>query len=196
MAMIQFGYIILLLLCGGLMGTVFDLYNTVTGASKWLRWLRPTLDLAFWIVSALAVYYVVFVTDDGRLRFYTFILLLLGYLLYRFSFHHTVVSSAFAIVRLIAFVVRLVYRIVDSLLLRPLRIIWLVVKGLCLRLYEFFCVVENGLFWILRFWTRILKWPVAGRWAWTAKLQMIFAAYWEVFWIQMSKWLKKRTTET
>lgn len=191
----QFGYLASLVVYGALMGTVFDLYNTVTGASRWLRWLRPTVDLVFWVVSALGVYYVVFITDEGRLRLYTFMLLLVGYLFYRLTFHQTIVSSAFAIVRWISGLIRLVYRILNTLVFNPVRVIVSFVKTLALRLYGLFCVLENGLFWILRFWFRIAVWPIA-RLGGADKVNRIFATYWEGFWAEASKWIKKKTTET
>lgn len=195
MAMAQLGYIAVLALCGGLMGTVFDLYNTVTGASRWLRWLRPVLDLSFWMLSAVGVYYVVFVIDDGRVRLYTLILLLLGYLIYRVTFHHTVVSGAFTVVRWISALLRLVYRILNGLVFRPIRWLLSLIRGVLTRLYGVLYALENGLFWILRFWLRILKWPL-GRRPWVLRTQTFFATYWEGFWTQASKWIKKRSTET
>ncbi|MCL6517710.1 spore cortex biosynthesis protein YabQ, partial [Alicyclobacillus sp.] len=51
----QWTYLAALMACGAAMGAVFDVYNTVTGASRWFRWLRPSLDLLFWLTSALAV---------------------------------------------------------------------------------------------------------------------------------------------
>ncbi|MCL6626617.1 spore cortex biosynthesis protein YabQ [Alicyclobacillus shizuokensis] len=178
-----------LLVCGGLMGAVFDIYNTVLASSRWLRWLRPVLDLAFWLVAAAVVFYVTFVTDFGRFRVYTFALLLIGWLVYRVTLHHTVVSSAFAIMRMVRAVALFFAKMVDWLLLRPLRFLLLTVWVVLTRLYWLLCQVENGLFWVVRFWLSILAWPLRGPWQHSAALRGQIRARWEGIWERASNWI-------
>ncbi|WP_051344163.1 spore cortex biosynthesis protein YabQ [Alicyclobacillus herbarius] len=189
------GYLEWLVLCGALMGAVFDIYNTVLGSSRWLRWLRPLLDLLFWLVSAAAVFYVTFVTDLGRFRVYTFGLLLLGWLLYRVTLHHTVVGSAFAIMRMVRAVVLFFIRIVDWLLVRPLwfvcRTLWMIAK----QLYWLLCRLEDGVFWVIRFWLSILAWPLRGPWQGTAEMRGRIHTRWEGIWERASNWILKDHSE-
>ncbi|GMA50521.1 hypothetical protein GCM10025857_18780 [Alicyclobacillus contaminans] len=188
----QVSYIASLLLMGLLMGVVFDIYNTVTGASKWLRWLRSTLDLAFWIVSAVAVYYVAFITDDGMLRVYTFGLLLAGWLIHRVTLHRPVVRSAFYIVRMVQAILRSVLRVLQVLTIRPIRLLCLLVIGILRVLYTVLCVLESWGFRVAEFWLRLLlvRWllqrPLIQRFF--AKCRM----HWEEFCGTVSKWLLKR----
>lgn len=185
----QFRYIAALLLAGWVMGTVFDIYNTVTGSSKWLRWLRPTLDIVFWIASAAGVYYVVFLTDAGRLRIYTFVLLLAGYALYRAVLHHKVVASAFAIVRVLQRVLGLVYRVVYVLTIRPLIALWRAVSFAARLVYRFLQFVEDTLFWVLGFWFKVLAWPVKRGMRGSTFPENLLSR-WEGLWERASNWLK------
>lgn len=194
--MIQLEYVGVLFLCGGLMGTVFDLYNTVTGASKWLRWLRPTLDLIFWGAAAVGVYYVVFVIDEGRVRFYTFALLVMGFAVYRLVFHERVVGSAFAVMRVVSRWVRFFYRILYVLVLRPLQLILSAIWILVTRCYVLLSWGEDAVFWLLRFWLQLLTRPLRGRGLRLTKLGVFLSTYWEEICERASKRVKKKSVGT
>jgi spore cortex biosynthesis protein YabQ len=186
----QFSYIFGLLATGLLMGMVFDIYNTVTGASKWLKWIRSTLDVAFWVASALAVFYVVFTTDDGKLRIYTYVLLATGYYMYRLTLHRTVVASAFLIVRFLHSVFRGLYSIVYTVTVRPvvalLRVVFALLKGV----YSVLCVLETWIFRIVQFWLRVtlVRWIL--RLPFIQRIFVRFQAAWEEMWSSVSKWLR------
>lgn len=188
----QLLYILALALVGALMGTVFDLYNTVTGTTKWFRWLRPLLDIAFWIVSALAVYYVALKMDSGRLRVYSFILLFVGYVVYRLLFHATVVASAFRIVRFTQGVLRAIARVLGVLVWRPLRFILGLAADALKGLYVVGCKIETGLFAVLRFVMHRIVWR------WMTYIPGIERSFhymdklWKDFWDQASKWMRAR----
>lgn len=188
----QFKYIAALLLVGWVMGTVFDIYNTVTGSSKWLRWLRPTLDIAFWAASAVGVYYVVFLTDDGRIRIYTYLLLLLGYVLYRAVLHHKVVASAFAIVRVLQRLFRMVYQVIYVLTVRPMLVLWRGVSWAARMVYRVLQMLEDALFWVLGFWLKVLVWPFRRSMR-QSTFQTIILERWEGLWNRASNWLKNNS---
>ena len=186
----QFLYILSLVVAGAAMGTVFDIYNTVTGASKWFRWIRPTLDLLFWIGSAAVVYYLLYKTDSGRIRLYLFSLLLVGYLLYRWMFGQSVVRSAFVIVRWVEGLVRVVYKVVYNLTFRPL---WWMMNGFVrigVGLYRVLCVLEDGVFWLVRFWLKVLMVYWLFRIPRVQRGARKLRAGWEEMWTHASKWLK------
>jgi spore cortex biosynthesis protein YabQ len=186
----QLSYIFGLLAAGLTMGLVFDIYNTVTGASKWLKWLRPTLDLAFWAASALAVFYVVFTTDDGKLRMYTYVLLAVGYCLYRWTLHRTVVASAFLIVRFLQSVFRGLYRIVYTVTVRPVAAVLRVVFALLRGVYYGLCMVETWIFRILQFWlgVTLVRWML--RLPFIQRIFLKLQVWWEEMWASVSKWLR------
>jgi spore cortex biosynthesis protein YabQ len=186
-------YIVWLLATGFAMGFVFDVYNTVTGASKWLRWLRPTADLAFWVVSALVVYYVLFLTDEGRVRIYTFGIVLAGYAVYRWTIHRLVVRSAFAIVRVVQAVLRGVFRVVYTVTVLPLVAVAKVVLGVLRMVYRLLMAVETGIFRLLEFWLRVLL----IRWLLRLPFVQAFLSRiqngWEEMLTAASNWLRNKS---
>jgi len=186
----QVSYIFGLLAAGLLMGMVFDIYNTVTGASKWLKWIQPTLDVAFWVASALAVFYVVFTTDDGKLLMYTYVLLAIGYCLYRLTLRRTVVASAFLIVRFLQSVIRGLYRLVYTVTVRPMTALLRVAFALLKGVYFVLCVLETWIFRIVQFWLRVtlVRWIL--RLPFIQRIFVRFQASWEEMWASVSKWLR------
>jgi len=187
----QYGYVLLLSACGWAMGTVFDVYNTVTGSSKWLRWLRPLLDMLFWCLSAAIVFYITFVTEDGRFRLYTFALLLIGYGLYRLWLHHAVVRSAFAITRAIQSLVRGIAAVVRILVLRPVANLLSALWTLVTWLYRRLCQVENLLVWILRLGLTVVLFPFRPLWQYFGRgIYEKIKDRWEGIFTRMSNWLR------
>lgn len=188
----QFEYILFIFACGWVMGIVFDFYNTVTGSSKWLRWLRPLLDILFWCLSGAFVYYLTFITDSGRFRIYTFGLVAAGYFVYRLLLHHFVVSSAFAVVRFVAFILALVWRVIDWLILAPLRVVWRVVRAVARSAYWTLFRLENICIWIcttlLRPFSILFQVPWRRAEPWRRQID----GWMEGMFAQMSKWLKHR----
>ncbi|MDQ0190149.1 spore cortex biosynthesis protein YabQ [Alicyclobacillus cycloheptanicus] len=194
--MTQIQSVLALVAASWILGAVFDIYNTVTGSSRWLRWLRPALDIAFWVAAAGLVCFVMFTTDDGRLRIYTFLLLAAGYLLYRVWFHVRVVRSAFRVVRAIRAVFlgvsRLVYRVV----------VWpvLAVLGLAARLlhavYRVLCWVEDGLFVLLSFWLKVIGFLFRGWAAPSRSMRKKIDDRMEGFWTLASNWIRRVSNRT
>lgn len=192
----QFTYIVVLVLIGAAMGTCFDIYNTIAGAMKWFQILRPVLDLLFWIAAAFAVYKTALALDSGRLRFYVFLLLAVGYALYRGTLRDSVVGSAFRIARLIGSIFAFFGRVLNVLLVYPLGLLWRGVAGVGSSLYVAGCRAEDALFWVLK----LLFFRILGSWLirfpGVANFIQHGHAQWEEFWESASNWLKSRIART
>lgn len=186
----SFRYLIGLVASAFVMGGLFDLYNTILGSTKWLRWMRPALDILFWISSACLVYYVVFVTDSGQLRIYTFVILLLGYGLYRLLFHRIVVGSALGFVRMIRGLVLFTLRVINFLVFRPLMMILWIIFRVGHWLYRLGVNIEDGAAWVVRALARMIWYPF--HWLWPREFRFMdqIVSRWEDFWT----WLSKRIT--
>lgn len=185
-----------LMLAAALLGAVFDTYNTITGASTWLRWLRPAADICFWLVAAGVVFFVLFTTDDGRLRLYTLPLLVIGYLLYRLWFHRQVVRSSFLVVRFISGVVHVVWRVVYVTAVWPVQQVLWVCKRVLVQVYRLMRLLEDGLFWVLSFWWKAMSRPLR-RWDQpTEPFRKKIARTWEGILQEASKWIKGVSNHT
>jgi spore cortex biosynthesis protein YabQ len=68
---------------GSLFGVMFDTYQRFLNRPRRNRWLVFFNDLLFWIIQALLIFYILFLVNNGELRFYIFIALLCGFAAYQ-----------------------------------------------------------------------------------------------------------------
>ncbi len=185
-------YIILMLASGMIMGAVFDIYNTVTSAANWLRFLRAILDIVFFVVAAFFVFQVSLITDNGRFRLYTFGLLLIGYVIYRVIFHRMVVASAHAIIRFIRAIILGVWKIILLLIVNPIRIILRITRVLLINLYRILCKIEDIISWCVVKVSKIALFPFKGYTKIFPNYMLKLRKYEEGIWMRLSNWLKRR----
>lgn len=177
------GYVLWMLVCGWSMGTAFDLYNTVSAATKVLRPIRPVFDMLFWILSAGTVYYLTFITIQGQFRLYTLLLLIVGYAIYRITFRQWIVESALFIVRVIRSTLKFFAHVVYVLFGLPL----IAFGRLCITLlkvvYALLMMVENIVSQIVRFALLILMLPILRylkpEAVWRKKLVQLEKGFWD-----------------
>lgn len=184
-------YVLAMLLSGWLLGSVFDLYNTVTGSSKWLRWLRPILDITFWVCGGVFVYNLTLLTDNGRFRIYTFLLVGLGYLTYYWIARRYVIGSAFAVVRVIQLICLGLWRVVRVLVWNPfMAVVRLACSTLC-SLYRICLRLEDAAVWLVSCLLRIGLFPISPHLRAGSQLRAKFDRRIEGIWARLSNWLKK-----
>ncbi|MDG5789991.1 spore cortex biosynthesis protein YabQ [Evansella sp. AB-P1] len=67
-------------------GASFDTYKRFIGSPQRFRWTLLVNDILFWLVQALIFFYVLLQVNQGEVRFYLFLAVLLGYSIYRSLF--------------------------------------------------------------------------------------------------------------
>jgi spore cortex biosynthesis protein YabQ len=189
-------YIVLMLLSGMIMGTVFDIYNTVTSIANWLRFLRSILDIVFFAVSGVLVFRVSLMTDNGRFRLYTFGLLLIGYMIYRLLLHNVVVASSHTIVRLIGAVILGLWKIVVLFVIKPVVVILHMILVLLVFGYRLGCKIEDLACWIIALVSKIALFPFRGYKKIFANHTAKLKGFEEGIWLHLSNWLKRRPDRT
>jgi spore cortex biosynthesis protein YabQ len=185
--MSAFQYVALLVACAWVMGAVFDVYNTVLTTSKWLRWLCPLLDFCFWLTAAVAVYYVIYRTDNGNLRVYTYVLLGLGYGLYWLLAHRVVIGVAYGVVAVIRVGIHFVQSLLTILLVRPITMVLRLTWGLARSLYWLMRWVEDGFCAVISLFWRLAVYPI--RWVLPMDNRFLrwIALWWEDLWDRLAK---------
>lgn len=175
------------------MGAVFDVYNTVATSTKVLRPIRPVFDIVFWVLSAGMVYDLTFLSIQGEFRLYTFMLLVVGYLIYRVTVRAVIVESALFIVRVIRLTVRFLARIIYVLIGLPLIACARLFFALLKTAYRMLLAIENVVSQTIRAVFLVVTFPV-GRYLkadrnWRKKLTNIEQGFWD--WL--SNLLKKNS---
>ncbi|SDS78865.1 spore cortex biosynthesis protein YabQ [Paenibacillaceae bacterium GAS479] len=109
----------MMLLSGLLMGTAFDGYRVVSYELRFPRWIMPVLDIAFWVITALAVFRVLYASNEGEVRAYVFLGLLIGICLHYLLFSRAVIKLSKWLIVAMRAIVQFLIRLTDMLLIRP-----------------------------------------------------------------------------
>lgn len=79
---IQIYYFISTIITGLVVGVMFDIYRVIRGLNSPNKIMTAISDILFWILAAVTTFVVFLYTNNGDIRYYTFVGLLLGLYIY------------------------------------------------------------------------------------------------------------------
>ncbi|UCZ53318.1 spore cortex biosynthesis protein YabQ [Bacillus shivajii] len=175
------------------LGASFDTYKRLAGKKIFFRWTLIVNDLLFWILQAIIFFYILLTVNEGEVRFYLFIALLLGYSIYRAMLENIYRNMLEWMISFTIGVFRFTTRLVKVLIINPIK--WLLNVVLTLG------ILLLSTFWrIVHFLLKVVLFPF--RWVinlYIKKYGIPFHSFFvrvkskslQLFdWV--SKWIKKR----
>ncbi|WP_026281392.1 spore cortex biosynthesis protein YabQ [Paenibacillus massiliensis] len=147
-------------LSGAAMGAVFDSYRVLSGRFRFARWTVHILDLLYWILSALFIFYMLYESNRGQLRFYVFLGLVLGVCFY---FWLLSVTTQRFVVMLIEIINRFIYilcRIFNVLIIQPLLGIYRLMRALVIGLWRLVILIGRAMIVLLRPFIKLGWWII------------------------------------
>ncbi|EFM10880.1 spore cortex biosynthesis protein YabQ [Paenibacillus curdlanolyticus YK9] len=160
----------LMLLSGIGMGIVFDGYRVVSHELRFAKWTLPLFDLLYWAAATLVVFQVLSAGNNGEVRAYVFLGLVIGVVVYFLMLSRSVIASVRWLIQAVRYMIGLVIRLFDIFIVRPLLILYKLAKvllGFLVALTIFSCKIVVQLirpFWLLSRWLLRPLWqPVAKR---------------------------------
>jgi len=172
----------MMMLSGIGMGVVFDSYRIISDELRINRWWVPVFDILYWIAATVVVFQVLSASNEGEVRLYVFIGLLLGIGLYHWLFGRFVVRMVHNLIRAVKALARFTVRAFVLLVIRPLQLLFKLVKLLAaflaaftIFLFRIVLQLVRPFWWLLRWLTKpvarplgkwIIGWarPLAARW--------------------------------
>jgi spore cortex biosynthesis protein YabQ len=110
-------------LCGGAMGILFDCYRVVAGYARMRRWLYPIFDLLYWAAALALVFPALMAVNQGDVRVYVLLSILLGVSAYFGLVSHWMVKGIRLFIRFAEITAGWLARLFDALVVRPLRLL-------------------------------------------------------------------------
>lgn len=169
---IQFFTMGMMIASGMAMGVVFDTYRVLTGQLRAPRWLLPLFDLLYWTGVTLFVFRMLYMSNYGRLRFFVFVGLALGVVLYFFLLSRAVSASVMGIYRAVVAIIRFIRKLIVILIIRPLIVVYkiiLALLGFLLTVTIFLLRVVVQLLYPVRIiFSPLFKW--ARQWSWPKRI--------------------------
>ncbi|MCT2346782.1 spore cortex biosynthesis protein YabQ [Niallia taxi] len=161
-------------------------------------------DLLFWVLQGLLMFYVLFLVNQGEIRIYLILALLLGFAAYQallksiyLSFLKLIISVSVRFYQLtVKLVVNLIYKPIKTLLLFLVSVVIFLLKGLM--------ALVNGVIRVLRFILKVvllpLKWLLSLIWLILPKKVKLnvdkysgkLAGYYTMIKKYVKEWIKNR----
>lgn len=120
--------------CGIIIGIFFDIFRILRKSFKTPNLVTYIEDTIFGVITGLFIIFMFFVFSDGQLRFYIFISILLGAIIYFFTiskyFIKINVSIILLLKKIFAFLISPFKKVAIFLVIKPLRIVENRVKSL------------------------------------------------------------------
>lgn len=127
---VQFWTLALMLMSGLGLGAAFDGCRVVSHRLGLGRMWLPVLDLLYWLAATLAVFRVLTAGNEGEVRLFVFVGLLLGVACYFWLFSRMVIRLVEGLIAAVKLTIRLLLRTLDLLLLKPLLLLWRMVRSI------------------------------------------------------------------
>lgn len=115
----QIYYLLTTFVAGLLIGILFDIYRIVRGFNSPNKLITAFSDFLFWIFSAIMIFSFFFITNNGELRYYTFVGILIGLFIYFKLISLFILES----LRFIMYYIIKFFRIIMILIFYPIRLL-------------------------------------------------------------------------
>lgn len=105
---------------GILIGLLFDFFRISRKIIKTSDLMTYIEDIAFWILTGILILYSIFVFNNGELRLFVFLGVLVGALFYMFFISSYVIKINMKIIEICSIPFKLIWKIISKLLLNPI----------------------------------------------------------------------------
>ncbi len=118
-------YVFLIFILNGIIiGIIFDIFRVLRKSFKTSNFMTYIEDIAFWIISGGILLYSIFVFNDGELRLYIFLGIILGIILYIITISKYFIKFNVTIINFFKGVIYKIFKIIFA----PLNFIYKIIK--------------------------------------------------------------------
>lgn len=103
------------ILNGLLIGLTFDFFRILRKCFKTKNWITYIQDFIFWIITGLIILYSIFKFNNGELRGFIFVGILIGLSLYILMFSKT-------FIKINLFIINFIKKVLNFIIIKPIKI--------------------------------------------------------------------------
>ncbi|WP_419954816.1 spore cortex biosynthesis protein YabQ [Neobacillus niacini] len=171
---------------GSLFGVMFDTYQRFLDRPNRKSWIVFINDLLFWVIQALIIFYILFLVNNGELRFYIFVALLCGFAAYQSLFKGIYLKLLEMMIKSVIALYQFIRRTFQLLIYKP-------VVGIIQLLISIVILVGRGIFSLVKFILRVLFFILKVLWVPIAKIILIL---WKLLPKSIKKYVEKLYNKT
>lgn len=138
----QLSSFIIFTIIGVIISIIFDIFRILRKTFKTPDLITYIEDIIFWILTGLIVLFSIFLFNNGELRFYIFIVIIIGIVLYMLF-----ISKYF--IKFNVFIINLIKNIIAKILhiiLKPIKCIYSLLKKLLFKPISFIFINFRNIF--------------------------------------------------
>ncbi|KGX90073.1 hypothetical protein N781_08490 [Pontibacillus halophilus JSM 076056 = DSM 19796] len=149
----QFYTMLLMFGSGVYLGSAIDTYRRFERLWKGHVWLRYVSEILFWVIQSVIIFYMLFLGNEGELRFYIFLSILCGYAAYQALFKTVYRLWLERVITMTVALYRFLKRLVFVLIVQPIRFLLMLVTKLLI-------IFWSVILWILMTLLKVVLYPI------------------------------------
>jgi spore cortex biosynthesis protein YabQ len=181
---VQF-FTLFMMFCSGLaLGTIFDISRVLSGKLRVPRFILPLVDILYWIVATILVFWLLMYSNEGQVRVFVFLGIGIGICFYFALLSNWIIWLLLLGIRITIALFRFAQKMVELFLIKPLLGIYrltVLILGFLLTIAVFLYKIMlqllypvwRLLIWIIRPLRKLRLWP-AGMTEWPKKISKFF----------------------
>ncbi|PLR78928.1 spore cortex biosynthesis protein YabQ [Bacillus sp. V3-13] len=177
----QFVTMLTMIGMGSLFGACLDTYNRFLHRPARKRWIVFINDILFWLLQGLVIFYVLYLVNQGEIRFYIFIALLCGFAAYQSLLKKLYLKLLDMAIRVVIAVYKTLVKSIELLMIRPL-------KSLLTLLISIVLLLARGVFSLAKLGLSILLFIAKVFWQ---PFKLLFLFVWKLLPKSVKKFVEK-----
>ncbi|MGN1401648.1 MAG: spore cortex biosynthesis protein YabQ [Bacillus sp. (in: firmicutes)] len=149
---------------GSYFGASLDTYQFFLKRPVRNRILVFIYDLLFWLTQALLIFYVLFLVNEGELRFYLFLALLCGFSAYQALFKTGYMATLRMVIRIVIAILIFFRNLVNNLVIRPIKwlvsVIYFLLRNIVIGLFSLLKLIIKLSLWAIKVISAPLVWII------------------------------------
>ena len=137
MVLNQANLFLIFVINGAIIGLVFDIFRILRKSFKTSDIITIIEDILFWIITGIIILYSIFIFNDGEIRFFMFIGIFLGVMLYMLILSQHIIKISVRIILTIKRILTFIFKILIS----PIQAIYKIIKNI-LKKPILFCFIN------------------------------------------------------
>ncbi|MDL4840483.1 spore cortex biosynthesis protein YabQ [Aquibacillus rhizosphaerae] len=145
---------ILVMIAGGVyLGAAIETFRRFEVHWKQHKIYAYSIEIGFWLLQTLILFYLLYVVNQGELRFYILLAMLCGYAMYKSVFENIYKRLLERVIKISISIYYFFYRLVHALIVRP-------IKGLIMFAIAVLLWIWGIVLWIVILLFKIIGYPI------------------------------------
>lgn len=122
---------------GFIIGLLFDIFRILRKSFKTSDIITAFEDIVFWTITGILILYTTFVCNNGEIRFFMFVGIFIGTLLYMLLISKYIIKASVSLIKILKKVLTFIFKIVVF----PIQCMYKIIGNL-LRKSMLFCIIN------------------------------------------------------